>query len=90
MITFYEIYLFLIILKYYILLQINNYFNIDNIEVYKSICQTLQINRPLFVKLGQILSSKNIGLDPIFMNELDKLKNTSFTSNLQIYNIRKN
>ena len=89
MISLYEIYLIFQIIKFYIQIKINNLFNISNINTYQSICSTLKNNGPLFVKLGQILSSKNVNLDSEFIYELNKLKEESITYNHNIYDIEK-
>ena len=67
MISFYEMYIIFQLIRFYIFIKINNLFNISNINTYKNVCNTLKDNGPLFVKLGQILSSKNVNLDPDFI-----------------------
>ena len=90
MISFFEIYVIFQITKFYILIKINNIFNINNITNYKNICNILKNNGPLFVKLGQILSTKNIDLPSEFIYELNKLKEEVISYNPVIYDIQKN
>ena len=61
-----------------------NYFNIDKQNLYENIYNYISKKGPVFIKIGQILSSKTF-IDPLLRNKLKRLKNRSDNTDEKTY-----